>query len=302
MHLPNKPQLSQSSEPDHVVETREFLRKDYFADRRPWVVAYSGGKDSTLVLQLVYELIQELGSKASKPIHVVASDTRVEAPNIEHYLADRLSRIESHAKANGLPVRVHRVQPAPDQSFWGNLIGSGTGGTVNDGARCRRATWVPPGGTSGIALWHAEQQCIEAGDLDYESFIGSVDASIQAEIQRVQQEGLALAIDAVQCPRCQEGALRKRKGSKGVFWGCGRYPDCRATYPDGKPDLSGGVTVSTEHACPKCRKGLIRREAKAGKGAKGNKGTKGATYWWGCSGFPACDYRTFDDAGKPKPQ
>jgi len=162
------------------------------------------------------------------------------------------------------------------------------------------------------ALWHAEQQHIEAGDLDYESFIGSVDASIQEEIQRVQQEGLALAIDAVQCPRCQEGALRKRKGSKGVFWGCGRYPDCRATYPDGKdgkPDLSGGVTVSTEHACPKCQQGLIRREARkgTGKGTKGGKeakgkGAKGATYWWGCSGFPACDYRAFDDAGKPKPQ
>jgi len=89
------------------------------------VVAYSGGKDSTLVLQLVYELIRELGSKASKPIHVVASDTRVEAPNVEDYLADRLLRIESHAKANGLPVHLHRVRPVPDQGFWGNLIGKG---------------------------------------------------------------------------------------------------------------------------------------------------------------------------------
>ncbi|MFD2113517.1 phosphoadenosine phosphosulfate reductase family protein [Thiorhodococcus fuscus] len=111
--------------PEHISQTKESLREHYFADQRSWVVAYSGGKDSTLLLQLVYELILELGSGATKPIDIVASDTRVEAPNVEEYLADRLSRIESHARANGLPVHVHRVQPTPEQSFWGNLIGKG---------------------------------------------------------------------------------------------------------------------------------------------------------------------------------
>jgi DNA sulfur modification protein DndC len=78
---------------EQVVETQESLRAHYFADQRPWVVAYSGGKDSTLVLQLVYELLVELGPTARKPIFVVASDTRVEAPNVEEYLADRLSHV-----------------------------------------------------------------------------------------------------------------------------------------------------------------------------------------------------------------
>ena len=114
-----------SSEPEHIRQTKESLREHYFADQRSWVVAYSGGKDSTLVLQLVYDLILDIGSGASKPIDIVASDTRVEAPNVEEYLADRLSRIESHARANGLPIHVHRVQPTPEQSFWGNLIGKG---------------------------------------------------------------------------------------------------------------------------------------------------------------------------------
>lgn len=102
-----------------------LLREQYQADRRPWVVAYSGGKDSTLVLQLVYELIVALGPAADKPVHVVASDTRVEAPNVEDYLTDRLSQIEAHARANGLSLHVHRVQPTPAQGFWGNLIGKG---------------------------------------------------------------------------------------------------------------------------------------------------------------------------------
>lgn len=105
--------------------TKNSLKQQLVADRRPWVVAYSGGKDSTLVLQLVYELLCELNREINKPIHVIASDTRVEAPNIEDYLAQRLTMIGAHASANGLPLTVHRVQPDPDQSFWANLIGRG---------------------------------------------------------------------------------------------------------------------------------------------------------------------------------
>lgn len=108
-----------------LPQTMGALREQFLADLRPWVVAYSGGKDSTLVLQLVYELIVDFGPLATKPVHVVASDTRVEAPNVEEYLADRLARVASHARANGLPIYVHRVQPTPEQSFWGNLIGKG---------------------------------------------------------------------------------------------------------------------------------------------------------------------------------
>ena len=102
-----------------------FLHQHYFHDNRPWVIAYSGGKDSTLVLQLVYQLMIELGAKAIKPIHVIASDTHVEAPNISDYLHDILVRIEAHARTHGLPVSVHIVQPEPSESFWGKLIGKG---------------------------------------------------------------------------------------------------------------------------------------------------------------------------------
>jgi len=157
------------------------------------------------------------------------------------------------------------------------------------------------------ALWHSEQKCIETNELDYEDFVRSVDETIAQEVHRVTTEGLTLSIDAELCPRCKNGVLRRRKGRNGIFWGCSQYPDCRASYPegkDGKPDLSRGVTVSTEHRCPKCNKGLIRREAKNGGKQRAKKGRKEGTekqYWWGCSGFPACDYRAFDAEGKPKP-
>lgn len=112
--------------PEHLAVTKEHLLQSYLADSRPWVVAYSGGKDSTTVLQLVYELIVGLGDKATKPVHVVASDTMVEAPNVEDYISQCLEALRRHAASAGMAhIHVHHVRPEPDQTFWVNLIGRG---------------------------------------------------------------------------------------------------------------------------------------------------------------------------------
>ncbi len=108
-----------------LQETRDALRSNYLADDRPWVVAFSGGKDSTLVLQLVYELLIELNDKAVKPVHIVCADTRVEPPNIAEYIHTSLQQLEAHAKQCRFPIFVHIVQPTPDESFWFNVIGKG---------------------------------------------------------------------------------------------------------------------------------------------------------------------------------
>ena len=63
------------------------LKKEYLADSRPWVVTFSGGKDSTTVLQLVIEMILQLRkeNKDTKKVYIVSSDTGVEMPIIEDY-------------------------------------------------------------------------------------------------------------------------------------------------------------------------------------------------------------------------
>ncbi|GAB6140386.1 hypothetical protein JCM14076_11150 [Methylosoma difficile] len=119
-------QLATASKQLSQVEiSKELLLSNYLADNRPWVVAYSGGKDSTLVLQLVYELINSLSPEQRKPVYVLASDTRVEAPNVEDYLSRRITEISAHALANGLPIHAELAQPTMEQSFWVNLIGKG---------------------------------------------------------------------------------------------------------------------------------------------------------------------------------
>lgn len=111
--------------PAHISQTKSALFDLYKRDDRPWVVAFSGGKDSTLVLQLVYELLQELGPQARKPVYVVSSDTGVEAPNVSAYLARTLKLIEDGVKQANLQLSVDLVKPAPHETFWAKLIGAG---------------------------------------------------------------------------------------------------------------------------------------------------------------------------------
>jgi len=99
--------------------------QNFLADSRPWVVAYSGGKDSTLVLQLVIEMLCSLPATKLKPVHVISSDTGVEPPNIARYMHDSLQRIGEGARQRRLNVIPHLVQPGAENGFWGNLIGKG---------------------------------------------------------------------------------------------------------------------------------------------------------------------------------
>ncbi|TAN51874.1 MAG: DNA phosphorothioation system sulfurtransferase DndC [Methylococcaceae bacterium] len=109
----------------HVQRSQKLLQDNFLADSRPWVVAYSGGKDSTLVLQLVYEMLLDLPVQRLKPVYVIASDTRVEVPAIEAYLAERIQTLTAHAAHSGLPLYPRLVTPGPEQDFWYNLIGKG---------------------------------------------------------------------------------------------------------------------------------------------------------------------------------
>lgn len=101
------------------------LQKQYLSDNRPWVVAYSGGKDSTLVLQLVIQALGALGEQVRKPVFVISSDTRVEAPHVIDYVERVLAAVNDYAKREQLAIRCEIVRPNIEQGFWTKLIGLG---------------------------------------------------------------------------------------------------------------------------------------------------------------------------------
>ncbi len=109
-----------------VQDIYEEVRHLYRSNPQPWVIGYSGGKDSTAVLQLVWKALEELPQdERQKPVFVIASDTKVETPVIVGHLDDTLRRINERAQETGMPFRAVKVVPTLNDSFWVNLIGRG---------------------------------------------------------------------------------------------------------------------------------------------------------------------------------
>lgn len=98
----------------------------YTADAVPWVVGYSGGKDSTAVLQLVWRALSSLPlDQRGKSVHVISTDTLVENPIVAAWVTQSLESMDAAARDQGLPVAAHRLTPTVEDSFWVNLIGRG---------------------------------------------------------------------------------------------------------------------------------------------------------------------------------
>lgn len=98
----------------------------YRSDRRPWVIGFSGGKDSTVALQLVWEALARLPKQErTKAVYVISSDTLVESPVITAYIGGVLAKINAAAKDQGVPVTAQMVYPKIEDSFWVNMIGRG---------------------------------------------------------------------------------------------------------------------------------------------------------------------------------
>lgn len=112
---------------DKIQSCLATLREEYLAiEGHPWIVGYSGGKDSTLLLQFVVEMLLSLPrSSRTRPVHVVSNDTLVESPLVADYVDSMLSRLSSASESLLLPVTVAKTTPTSDQTFWVNLIGRG---------------------------------------------------------------------------------------------------------------------------------------------------------------------------------
>src|SRR5262249_39789432 len=110
-----------------TVETVcDEVRELYLADEIPWVVGYSGGKDSSAVLQLVWLAIRKLpADERKKPIHVISTDTLVEQPLVARWAETSPARMRQAAREQEMPVQPHKLTPEVANSFWVNLIGRG---------------------------------------------------------------------------------------------------------------------------------------------------------------------------------
>ncbi|WP_175000875.1 DNA phosphorothioation system sulfurtransferase DndC [Burkholderia lata] len=98
----------------------------YLSDPVPWIIGYSGGKDSTASLQLIWNAVAALPKeRRHKTVHVISTDTLVENPIIATWVENSLLCIKLAAANQDLPFKAHRLTPALENRFWVNLIGRG---------------------------------------------------------------------------------------------------------------------------------------------------------------------------------
>ena len=106
-----------------IIEEMKIVYKN---DPRPWIIGYSGGKDSTVVVQLVFMMLQSLKpEEIHKDVYVVSSDTLIENPIVLAYLKDTSLLINEGASKLGLPLYTHMVNPDYNNTYWANIIGKG---------------------------------------------------------------------------------------------------------------------------------------------------------------------------------
>jgi DNA sulfur modification protein DndC len=109
-----------------VNELTAEIRELYLADQVPWVVGYSGGKDSTAVLQLVWMALQGLEpDQRTKPVYVISTDTLVENPVVAAWVTQSLETMRKAAEKQQLPIQPNRLVPDVKDTFWVGLIGKG---------------------------------------------------------------------------------------------------------------------------------------------------------------------------------
>jgi DNA sulfur modification protein DndC len=102
------------------------IQEVYKSDDRPWVVGFSGGKDSTVVVQIIFYALSSMSKEdLTKPVYIISSDTMVENPKILQHINDQLLKMKKAANELQLPIHVEKVMPNIKNTFWVNLIGRG---------------------------------------------------------------------------------------------------------------------------------------------------------------------------------
>ena len=116
---------------EYIID--EILDQYMYADltNRPWIIGFSGGKDSTVLLTLVWLALRKIKEniitpfQLRRPVYVVCNDTMVENPIISTYVDEVLAQIEKKAREEDMPIFVRKTLPRLEDSFWVNVIGKG---------------------------------------------------------------------------------------------------------------------------------------------------------------------------------
>ena len=113
---------------DPFEDIRQNIAEEYLSETQhyPWIVTFSGGKDSTLVAHLVFDMLLSLPPMLrTRQVFFVSNDTLVESPLVVKHMRQSLAEILRAAEIFRLPVSGEITVPKLQDTFWTLLIGKG---------------------------------------------------------------------------------------------------------------------------------------------------------------------------------
>ena len=111
---------------EKLADTIKKIANLYLKNDKAWVIGFSGGKDSTVVLSLIFQALKTLDKKQlNKNVYVVCSDTLVETPVVVGLIRKVLDDVQKSAYELGIPLITQIVVPEVSETFWSNLLGKG---------------------------------------------------------------------------------------------------------------------------------------------------------------------------------
>lgn len=109
-----------------IQNSIDEIKEIYLTDNKPLYVAYSGGKDSTVVLDIVVKAIKQIEAhKRDKEVFVLFSDTLLEMPPVIDQIKDSIRSFKNYCGKEDLPIVFKQVEPELYNTFWSKLIGIG---------------------------------------------------------------------------------------------------------------------------------------------------------------------------------
>lgn len=101
------------------------IKTHFLKDSAPWIVGYSGGKDSSLVVKLLMSALLELNTVNKRKILLIYCDTGVEIPTTRQHIIESIRKIEAESKDFGIDIQSKIVKPKLGDNFFVKVIGNG---------------------------------------------------------------------------------------------------------------------------------------------------------------------------------
>ncbi|WP_236043016.1 phosphoadenosine phosphosulfate reductase family protein [Pseudomonas arcuscaelestis] len=132
-----RPSTVELSFDQKVVAAITAIKQQVLAGRH-LVVAWSGGKDSSVTLNLAFTALRELKAEGVEipTLHCIHSDTRMENPRVLMYNKGQIKSIEAHAVATGIPTRVWVASPTLSNDYLVALLSGRSIMSVGANTKC----------------------------------------------------------------------------------------------------------------------------------------------------------------------